>query len=516
MKSGTPPILGPADSLTRGTGPYFLPMVLILAVLLRFVDLGGASLWIDEYLTWKMINPGDGHAFWEQFRDNIQGPLYLAVLWPFARGGVDEFLLRLPAAVAGVLTVPLVLRLGAELRDRRTGEWAALLLALNPFHLFYSQEARGYAFVILFSLAATVVLLRMRRRGPSVGGALAYGILAGLAILSNMSALFLVAAQALGCLVFERPRRRGDWTAWLLAFGLAGLVAVPWLLQASGFWYVGRLAPGGGGLVPEGQAGLNPWAYPFAVFSFFYGFSLGPVLDQLRGPDRLAVLRDAAPLLAVAAAAVAVPLLYGWTRFAVRRRLELLFWIVVPFLCLTALRLLEVKTFNPRYVATVLPLLLVITAAGLAALRGRRALLVVLPFLVLTCWSSANYHLSDRYARDDVGAAAIWISGHAAPGEPVLVPVVPSLFALYAAPELDVRDFWDVGVMARRADVAAALDARLAGASTAWLVRCRDGSVDPGHHLVPELEARGRITERRSFPGVEVLHWRATAAGGAP
>jgi hypothetical protein len=512
VSAQSPLIFRTAEADDRHAGPLFLPIVLVLAALLRFADLGGASLWIDEFMTWRMINPGAGHGLWEQFRDNVQGPLYLAVLWPFARGGVDEWLLRLPAALAGVLSVPLMLRLGSELRDRRTGEWAALLLALNPFHLYYSQEARGYAFLLFFSLAATVVLLRMRRRGPDTGGALAYGVLAGLAVLSNMSGLFLVGAQALGLLLFARPRERRDWAAWALAFGLAGLVAVPWLLQASGFWYVGRLAPGGGGVVPEGQAGLNPFAYPFAFYSLIYGYSLGPALRELHGADRLGILRDAAPLLAAAGLAVAAPLCYGWTRFRMRLRLELLLWILLPVACLTVLRLLDVKTFNPRYLATVLPLLLVVTAAAGSALAGRRALLILLPLLGLSCWSIANYHLDARYARDEVGAAAAWISSQARADEPVLVPVVPGLFELYAGPTLVVRDFWAAGVMDTRVAVAAALDVRLADAASAWLVLCRTGAVDPGHHLAEELAARGVVVARREFPGVEVLHWQRSDA----
>jgi len=493
----------------------YVTLVILLAAVLRFYRLGADSLWIDEVFTWRMVNPGPGHGFWEQFRDNIQGPLYMAVLWPFVRDNLSEFLMRLPAAVAGVAAVPLIMRLGQELGDRRCGEWAALLLAISPFHIWYSQEARGYAFLVLWSLAATLVLTRMLRDGATVRRGVAFGLLSGLAVLSNMSALFLILAQALAVLFFARPWRREHRRGWLTAFGLVGLVALPWLLQATGYWYVGRLAPGGGGgLQPAGAMSLSVWAYPFTFYAMFYGFTLGPTLTELHRPDRLALVKASLPLLATAGLLAGALFLYGLSRLRARSRLTLFVWLVVPVLVLTALRLADIKTFTPRYLATLLPLLLCAAALGVARLPGRAAALAGTAWLALTLWSTANYHLSDRYARDDIRAAAAWVAAHGEPGEPVLVPVVTDVFTLYYEGAAVVKDFWQSGPVDDLATARRLVAERVGDAPMAWLVLSRSAALDPSHYLPVALAELGYVATDRTFPGVRLL--RVVRDGNAP
>jgi mannosyltransferase len=485
----------------------FAAVVMLLAAVLRLFDLGSDPLWIDEYITWAMVNPGPGHGFWEQFRDNIQGPLYLAALWPLIRDNASEFLMRLPAALAGIATIPLMLRLGVELDDPRSGRWAALLLAVNPFHLWYCQEARGYAFLIFFSLAATILLVRMMIRGATYRRAVAYGLLAGLAVLSNMSALFLFVAQGLGVLLFARPWSNYRWRPWLTAFGIVGLISVPWLLEATGYWYVGRLAPdGAGGLQPAGNASLNVWAYPFSLFAFFYGFTLGPTLTELHQPDRLDLVKESLPVLAPAGLIVGVLLLAGLAKLRWWVRASMVVWIVGPVLILTALRLADIKTFTPRYLSALMPILVFMAAVGLRRLPARPAVVCGLTWLVLTVWSTGNYHLNHRYARDDVRAAAEWIQAREDTGDAVLVPVVTNVFAHYYQGTGEVKDFWDCPHVADAATARSLIAERVDGAAGAWLVLSRSESLDPGHHLEQAFLAIGSADASQAFPGVRLLH----------
>lgn len=506
------PALDPAGR--RSERLLFVVLVTIAAAILRGYHLGASPLWIDEFQTWRNLHPGAGHGLWEQFRDNVQGPLYLLLSWRPGQPSSPEWLLRLPAALAGILAVPLMYKLGSEWRDRSTGAWAALLLALNPFHVWYAQEARGYSLMMLLAMAATWQLLRMQRRGATTRGGLTYGLAAGLAVLSNMSALFLVAAHALGVVLLHRPRDARSRRGWAVAFGVTGLIALPWLLQASGFWYPGRLAPGGGGgLLPEGQERLTPLAVPYALFSFFYGFSFGPTLEELHRPDRLELVRRYLPLLAAGALAAAFPTLVGWWRS--RRRLETALWIAVPVVALVALRLLDVKTFTPRYLAVTAPFLLLAAGHGFSVLHGWTVRVACAALLGLTLWSSASYHVDPRYAKDDVRAAAVWIANQDAAGEPVLVPVVTDLFRLYYRGRGDVRDFWGLEALGGREAATRALSERIGDADQAWLVLCRSGSLDPGHHLAAALDDLGDVVARKEFPGVTALRWRRAAAAGA-
>jgi 4-amino-4-deoxy-L-arabinose transferase-like glycosyltransferase len=77
----------------------------------------------------------------------------------------DEFALRLPALVAAVAAVALLALLLARLGFPRAAPVAALLLALHPLHVRHGAEARGYGFVVLFTIVGAWFLLRALRGG---------------------------------------------------------------------------------------------------------------------------------------------------------------------------------------------------------------------------------------------------------------------------------------------------------------------------------------------------------------
>ena len=81
-------------------------------------------------------------------------------------GNYDEIALRAPSALLGVANVYVIYRLGAVLSDGSAGLFAALLLALSPFHIAYSSEARTYT---LLAFTATLFVLTVVRalRSPS-------------------------------------------------------------------------------------------------------------------------------------------------------------------------------------------------------------------------------------------------------------------------------------------------------------------------------------------------------------
>jgi len=73
--------------------------------------------------------------------------------------GDSEFALRFPSAWAGALAAALLYRLGRELRyPRRVATLAVLLLAVNPYQIWHSQDARMYTESLVLNLAASWIL----------------------------------------------------------------------------------------------------------------------------------------------------------------------------------------------------------------------------------------------------------------------------------------------------------------------------------------------------------------------
>ncbi len=300
-------LVPPGDWLAEGhsenppLGAGFLLAVTLLAAILRFYHLGYASLWVDEILTWNMIRPDRGFDYLGQVWDSIQGPLYLLFVWPLMRIQENEWMMRVPAAVAGTLTIPLFGYYLGRVVDHRAARLGTLLLAISPYHVWYSQEGRGYSFLIFTVVLLAVLYEVMTRKGPRPWGAVAFALAGAAAILSNMSGLFLLVGMGLCILLFHRPDNRRGWILWGVALGGAVLLSMPWILKASGIWAVDRILPGSDtGLALRGQTTFSPLAVPYSFFSFFFGHSFGPSLRELHQPDRLAVLKSNLPWLIAA------------------------------------------------------------------------------------------------------------------------------------------------------------------------------------------------------------------------
>ncbi len=207
-------------------------LALALAAL-RLVGLSRWSLWIDEAFTLH-------DAFELSFERMTRFPLGLAVVraWALLVGEpLDEFWLRLPAALLGALSVPLTAWAFAPLIGARRAWLAAALLALSSWHWFWSQSARAYTLMLVLSLGGAGVSLRglVAARAAHYWSGL---VLASTAALAHPTG----ALVSLGLLVAPVLARSRDKSfpyrprAWIGAALLlvAGIAASPWLLAVWG------------------------------------------------------------------------------------------------------------------------------------------------------------------------------------------------------------------------------------------------------------------------------------------
>jgi len=509
--------LNPAEKTDeRHLGWLYLTLMTTLAAALRLFQLGHQSFWVDEIMTWRACRPDAGLSFWSQILESFQAPLYLAVMWPLVRVADSEFLCRLPSAIAGVATVPFLALVAQRLFDTRTARLSALLLALSPFHIWYSQEARGYAFLILFSVAASLVFLMMADNGPRRRTVVAYLLLMSCAVWSNMSALFLWAAHVLVLVAMVRPRDGRSWFLWLVSLGGVILVVSPWLMKATGIWAVDRLVPGSEtGIALRGETTFTPLALPFTAFVFFYGYSLGPSLRELHHPDRLALLVQHWPLMSIAGIVVAVALVVGIYRLR-GRQWSLVIWIVLPLLAVVFLALRNVKPFNPRYLAVVFPWLLLLASVGLLSLPRRWGWVLTVLLVGLQLWSVAGHHFDPHYAKADLREAAIYVATHEDPGDLVLVPVVTGVFRFYYPGVNELADSFGAGILNTEEEVRDFFVAKIGEVDRCWVVLARSWFVDP-HDWLPRVVAQeGDIVAEVALPGVRILQWQKSIRESRP
>ncbi|MBM4060027.1 MAG: hypothetical protein FJ265_02875 [Planctomycetes bacterium] len=146
--------------------------------------------------------------------------------------GTDEFWLRLPFAVAGILSVPVLGICGRRLVGPGTAVLAAWFCAVDPWHVYWSQNARGYVLVFLCTAVAANRAASWSRTGRSRDLLGALGATA-VGFLCHPTAALLCAGLLAFVAVRNLPVLRGRTVALLLAAGLALIWGLP---EAVAYW----------------------------------------------------------------------------------------------------------------------------------------------------------------------------------------------------------------------------------------------------------------------------------------
>jgi mannosyltransferase len=191
----------------------------VLAAALRFPTLHVQSYWFDEAVTVGLVKSSFGHMMSSIGGSESTPPLYYALAWVWSHVlGTSEFGLRSLSALAGTALIPVAYATGAELASRRAGLVIAALAAVNPLLIWYSQEARSYALVLLLASVSFLLFARMQS-APRVRTLVALTVVSALALATHYFAGFMILPEAVW-LLLRWPDRRQP------ALATAALVAV--------------------------------------------------------------------------------------------------------------------------------------------------------------------------------------------------------------------------------------------------------------------------------------------------
>ncbi len=195
-----------------GSALWALGGLVTLALALRTPGLG-AGLSFDEIDTLVHYARKELREIVSTFDSQNQHLLYSVL----ARGSFELFgesawAVRLPAVLLGAGGVVALYVLARSVTDAREAIFAAALLAVSYHHVWFSQDARGYTGLLLFTLLGTTEFLRMcaRARASGIAAPLRYGLWMALATWIHATAVFAVAAHVLvwvACAWQARARR---------------------------------------------------------------------------------------------------------------------------------------------------------------------------------------------------------------------------------------------------------------------------------------------------------------------
>jgi 4-amino-4-deoxy-L-arabinose transferase-like glycosyltransferase len=214
----------PSALAERRTQMLLLGGIVLLGAVLRFPTLGQQSFWFDEATTWQIVAHGLGHVFHQVPQTESTPPLYYVLLWLWSRVfGLSEAGLRSLSAVFGTATIVVMWAICRRLTSERVGLLAALVTAVNPFLVWYSQEARAYSLLLLAS-ALSLLALIAALQSPTPRRVLLWGLSCALSLLAHYYAAVAIVPEALWLAV--ALRRRGLLTVDRIALGLAPIVVV--------------------------------------------------------------------------------------------------------------------------------------------------------------------------------------------------------------------------------------------------------------------------------------------------
>ncbi len=192
--------------------------IVVLAIVLRCVNLN-QSLWLDEAAQ-AVMGSASLAQIWSGRGGDFQPPLfyYLSHYW-LSMGQSDTWLRVLPL-VFGVLSVLVIIGFAQDVFSgkKQAGLIAGFLLAINSYHIYYSQEFRMYSLVLLLGLLA---MWSLHRKHWSLF------IFNALLLYTHYSSVFLIFSQILIIFIFTKENRKYILVQLLLTF----ILYIPWLPQ---------------------------------------------------------------------------------------------------------------------------------------------------------------------------------------------------------------------------------------------------------------------------------------------
>lgn len=475
----------------------FMIFLLLLATLLRFYRLDSSSLWSDEGNSWAMLSRSFGEIAAAAAADiHPPGYYWLLKVWSLIVGD-SAAAMRSLSALLGVLLVVLIAAIAQRIVRQCPGwQWfpalAVLAAAINPFQIYYSQEARMYMLLAVEAVGLFWALLWLvetgdwrveigRWRHVEIEGA---DNLEGGASPDRRSP---IADRP----ITQSPNRFIPQSLFLL-FGAAGMwthYSFPIVLAAAGLtfvlWWLISLRRVEGHGAPLASLlhflALNllillaflPWL-PTAIDSVLHWPKGGVAISTVDGlamtlrtllfgplrtmPDPLWPWLLIAGVLPIISLIALRRLPFGASMLGL--------WLLLPVAMMFGLGLFSDAFL--KFLLVVSPAwCLLVAATPWSAPAGRMAQVMlhiaVIGFAIGVAWATLPAYYADAYARDNYQGVARYL---AAVGDPAT-----DLVVLDAPGQQEVWRYYDPGLPvlalpAQHPPVAAAIEAELAAATT--------------------------------------------------
>ena len=457
-------------------------LLILLAFGLRIWHLDFQSLWRDEMDAIRFSQAPLAELLGNLTRPGWNGPLYFILLrgW-LALVGDSEFAARYSSLFFGLLATPLTWAVGRRMLGRATGAMGALLVALSPYLVWYSQELKMYALVLALGLLSVYLYLRAldeNRRQWWAG----YALVTTLMMYTHILSVLLIVPQALFFALGWR-RYRSRWRGWLAATAALTLPYLP----------------------------LAIWQVPTLFSDFQTGHPFYPLSEMLQILFTALSRGVATPWESISLSVFLFFLLAGLVLrdpHDYRGVPELALWLAAPVLGVYLISL-GMPIFTDRYLIYIAPAYALLLGRGLVSIGHRwrfvqvLGIALLLVFLAQGWWTQAVNPI-----KSDFRSAARAVASSHRPGDLLIfqIPYGRYTFEYYYPRPFESAEGLYTNHNMSEAEVNRQMQAMTAGRDAVWLIGTEMEMWDQRHLLLQWLQSRAKQTLESGFARVTV--WR--------
>jgi 4-amino-4-deoxy-L-arabinose transferase-like glycosyltransferase len=500
---------------------FYLGLVIVFAILLRFFMLTRQSLWYDEGLS--LIN-SDASNLQESIMKilgienaNRFQPLYFIILAAWRNlFGDTEYALRSFSALFGIGTTIIIYFTALKIYGKNHALWSLTIAAFSSFLVYYSQEVRPYA-LLLFITALQMFLFSQildKKKDHEQIYRISFWICSGLGLLGSiMMVIFNLALCLSHILIFRNLK---NWVKWWIP---TLFFAIPAFL----FYFYSPNSTD-----PE-SIRMTRTGFPiiqnalFVLYGILTGITYGPPQDLLRGTNKMQVLQSYWPylviLLLVAISILLALIITFWhsnkdERYQQPDRLLISIFIIafvlsIPFALITKMNWLPRHTF---FLYIPLVILLPSTFLHYRQQNGsfsrifRLGRLAIITLIFLNCLSLSHYYFNKDYYRDDYRSVAQYMVQHQTPSNSSVIFSGSGKLFNYYDNQITIYGGWHYKSDLQQGNFAKLVENLTNHTEQVLIAVNRDPLLQ--NSLTREMSPKYSLEHEVKFPGFRVYHFK--------
>lgn len=357
--------------------------IVILGLILRIISLN-QSLWLDEAIN---VLAAKNYSLTDLITKyavaDFHPPGWFILIWIWTKlFGYSEVAVRIPSVIFGVLNIWIIYLIGKKLFSPNLGIIAALLICINPLHIYYSQEARMYALAAL-AVSINILFIVKLTKGEKLN--LIFLIASNLLVLaSDYVAYFIFPAQ----FIFLLVKKKEIIKKWVLALFGAVILGIWWVPIFFNQLNTGAVA----------SANLPAWKLIVGAFDFktlpltFIKFIIG----RISLTNKLLY-----GILMLPVTGLFAYLTFRGVRSAGELPKKLLItWLVIPLFIATIISF-AVPIYSYFRVLFVLPGFILLISVGILSFKNYFKSFFLTIVILIEIFCSLVYLLNHNYQRED-------------------------------------------------------------------------------------------------------------------